>query len=339
MALTIAIAVALCAELWMLAAPAGAHSQVAQVFWTTDISPIVERRCVGCHVTGGFGPMPLGTYQDARHWAKAIREEVLARRMPPWPASRAFGDYANDNGLTSTEIDLLVAWADGLTQLGPAMPTGPARQPRAAHPDLLLDMPRQWKSGGTERVVLATNLAEDRWIGAWQFQPAAQSSIERVSLSADNGPAISRWSPPDTVVRFPDGVGVQLRRGSRLVLDLRYRKSAEPRPAGGTIGLYFTARPGREIQDRLLGCGVTTIERAIDVVAVAPVGSAAGVPVEIVAHRPDRTIVPLCVVPRYEPGYAPEYRLRQPIQLPRGTIVSLRSTDQKCGAELHYVLQ
>src|SRR5262245_39466730 len=96
-----------------------AHNRESPVTWTTDVEPILQRRCIGCHAAGGFGPMPLATYQDARRWAKAIRQEVLERRMPPWPAARGFGDFLNDRSLTPIEVELLTSWADGATPLGP----------------------------------------------------------------------------------------------------------------------------------------------------------------------------------------------------------------------------
>lgn len=57
--------------------------------------------------------MPLGTYAQARPWARAIRDEVLARRMPVWHAARGYGDFANDPSLSPFEIALIAAWADG----------------------------------------------------------------------------------------------------------------------------------------------------------------------------------------------------------------------------------
>jgi hypothetical protein len=57
--------------------------------------------------------MPLTTWSEARPWAKAIKEEVLARRMPPWNAVRGYGAFANDPSLSAFEIDLIAAWADG----------------------------------------------------------------------------------------------------------------------------------------------------------------------------------------------------------------------------------
>jgi hypothetical protein len=57
--------------------------------------------------------MPLTTYAEARPWAKAIREEVLTRRMPKWHAARGYGQFANDPSLSAFEIALFVAWVDG----------------------------------------------------------------------------------------------------------------------------------------------------------------------------------------------------------------------------------
>ena len=57
--------------------------------------------------------MSLATYEDARPWAKAIKEEVLTRRMPLWHVVRGYGDFVNDRSLSPFEIALLASWADG----------------------------------------------------------------------------------------------------------------------------------------------------------------------------------------------------------------------------------
>ena len=57
--------------------------------------------------------MSLTTYDEARPWAKAIRDEVAARRMPPWGAVAGIGDFAGDPSLSTPEIDLLIAWVEG----------------------------------------------------------------------------------------------------------------------------------------------------------------------------------------------------------------------------------
>jgi hypothetical protein len=91
-----------------------AHDPInSTVTWTGDIERLVHARCIGCHTDGGRGPMSLVSYEDARPWAKAIREEVLTRRMPKWHAARGYGHFANDRSLTPFEIALVVAWVDG----------------------------------------------------------------------------------------------------------------------------------------------------------------------------------------------------------------------------------
>jgi hypothetical protein len=103
--------------------PAGAHDPPGtKVTWNSDIARLVSARCVRCHSPDGKGPMSLVTYEDARPWARAIREEVLARRMPKWHAARGYGQFANDPSLSPFEIALFVAWADGGAVRGAAPP-------------------------------------------------------------------------------------------------------------------------------------------------------------------------------------------------------------------------
>ena len=82
--------------------------------------------------------MSLVTYEDARPWAKAMREEVLARRMPKWHAARGYGEFANDPTLSPFDIALIVAWVDGGAVRGdpskappPAVPAKPV-EPRSS---------------------------------------------------------------------------------------------------------------------------------------------------------------------------------------------------------------
>lgn len=77
-----------------------------------EIRRVVDSRCASCHRPGGPA-FSLLTYKDARPWAEAIKEEVLARRMPPWGAVKGFGDFRNDQALTPEQLEVIVSWADG----------------------------------------------------------------------------------------------------------------------------------------------------------------------------------------------------------------------------------
>src|SRR4051812_11822963 len=78
----------------LLAGISYAHEPITtKLTWTQEISRIFYKRCVSCHREGGASPMSLATYDEARPWAKAIKEEVLERRMPPWGAVRGIGEF------------------------------------------------------------------------------------------------------------------------------------------------------------------------------------------------------------------------------------------------------
>jgi hypothetical protein len=80
--------------------------------YTQEISRILNKHCASCHREGGIS-MQLTSYEDVRPWAKAIRDEVLERRMPPWDAVKGVGDFRDDQSLSQPEIDMLVGWVEG----------------------------------------------------------------------------------------------------------------------------------------------------------------------------------------------------------------------------------
>ncbi|MDZ4798223.1 MAG: cytochrome c [Bryobacteraceae bacterium] len=93
---------------------APAHDLITtKLTWSVEISRIVYRRCASCHRDGGPSPMPLVTWEEARPWAKAIRDEVLARRMPPWGAVRGYSDLQHDPSLTQDEMTRIAEWVEG----------------------------------------------------------------------------------------------------------------------------------------------------------------------------------------------------------------------------------
>jgi len=75
--------------------------------------------------------MSLLTYAEARPWAKAIKEEVLERRMPPWGAVPGFAEFRDDPSLTSEELHWIADWVEGGAPEGdPALlPGTPAPAP------------------------------------------------------------------------------------------------------------------------------------------------------------------------------------------------------------------
>ena len=80
-----------------------------------DIAPILYQNCATCHRPGEVAPFPLLTYQDARPWARAIKERVATRQMPPWHIDKTVGvqKFKNDMSLSDEQVDTIVRWVDG----------------------------------------------------------------------------------------------------------------------------------------------------------------------------------------------------------------------------------
>src|SRR5580693_5206678 len=90
------------------------------VTFAKDVAPILQERCQECHRKGSMAPMSLGTYEETRPWAKAIRQRVIARQMPPWHIDRTVGvqKFKNDMSLSDAQIDTIVSWADSGAPMG-----------------------------------------------------------------------------------------------------------------------------------------------------------------------------------------------------------------------------
>ena len=100
--------------LFLCAAAARAHDPITtKLTFTKEIVRLFHKHCANCHRDGGPAPFSLMTYESARPWATAIKEEVLARRMPPWGAVKGFGEFQGDLGLTQEELHLIADWIEG----------------------------------------------------------------------------------------------------------------------------------------------------------------------------------------------------------------------------------
>jgi hypothetical protein len=96
---------------------AAAPAYAAPPTFTKDVAPILFKSCVECHRPTGMAPMSLMTFDDARPWARAVKQKVVAREMPPWGADPT--------------VDL------GVHRGGPDHSSGPLAQRASAHSPLL----------------------------------------------------------------------------------------------------------------------------------------------------------------------------------------------------------
>src|SRR4030081_3693526 len=92
----------------------GQQSAASSVTFSRDVAPILQKACQNCHRPGAIAPMSLLTYQDARPWAKSIKQKGASREMPPWYIDRHIGisKFKDDPSLTDAEIATITKWVD-----------------------------------------------------------------------------------------------------------------------------------------------------------------------------------------------------------------------------------
>ena len=159
---------------------AGAHDVITtKITWSKEVSRLVYKRCAMCHREGGSS-FSLMTYDEARPWAKAIKEEALERRMPPWEAVKGFGEFKDDRGLTEEELEVISDWVEGGAPEG-----NPKHLPEQPKPQKWLDgaMPK-----GSAEVVVSSETKLDAGVNVLAIRPKEMkkgASIQVIAARPD----------------------------------------------------------------------------------------------------------------------------------------------------------
>ena len=157
--------------------------------YSKDVAPIVQKNCQVCHRPGEAGPFSLLTYADARRRAAKIKDALVDGKMPPWFADPHYGKFSNAMGLSASEIDTIVKWADGGTPEG-----DPRDLPKPAEwvegwgigkPDMVFELPMPFEVPARgvvdyQHVIVPTNFTEDRWIQAAEIRPTEREVVHHL---------------------------------------------------------------------------------------------------------------------------------------------------------------
>ena len=163
-----------------------------------DVAPIFQENCQTCHRPGEAAPMSLLTYEDARPWARAIKEKVVRREMPPWHADPASGEFENDRRLTDAQIQTITRWVDAGAQRGnPADLPAPKKFVDGwtiGAPDAVFTMSTEQRIGpnGLDEYLyfaLPTNFAEDKYVQAVEIRPGNRRIVHHVVAYVQRGGA------------------------------------------------------------------------------------------------------------------------------------------------------
>jgi mono/diheme cytochrome c family protein len=323
-----------------------AHDPITtKVTWSREIAPIVSDNCAGCHRPDGPAPMSLASYADARPWAKAMRAEVVAGRMPRWAPVRGFGHFANDRSLSSFETALIAAWADG------GAPEGDEVMPDAGWPAahrfderIRLEARTEDPVGERRTFRVARSARPDTSITGWRFF-ANDPAIVQAEFSTADGRPLGSWVPPEGLVTLPDGVGLPLPADAEIIVTVWYRaeRLQQDFPVGlpslpPVLGLVTSPGPVTgAVATMTATCGETPIEINGDVIAVRPVSGTAGTPIGVALAPPGAPPVPLVRIRSFDPAHLESYRLATPVPAPAGSRVLVEDDARQCRVQIQVV--
>lgn len=255
-------------------------SPAAPTFYK-DVLPVLQHKCQGCHRPGEAAPMSFLTYESTRPWAAAIKQAVLAGKMPPWGADKSHGQFANDPTLTDAEKKALTGWADAKAPAGRRQDAPAARTFvegwNIGEPDLVLSVPKPYEVPATgtidyTRYILPLNFKEDRWVSSAEVRPGNRAVVHHVI--AYLRPPGSSWlagapvgepilkvaksdgGPRGQLVGYAPGVparpGVEgramlVKAGTDVVLEMHYTTNGKPAVDQTKVGIIFAKQPPKEV--------------------------------------------------------------------------------------------
>src|SRR5262245_55867586 len=175
-----------------------------------DVLPLLQDHCQECHRKGEIAPMPLVTYRETRPWAKAIREAVLLKKMPPWFADSGQTHFSNNRSLSPKQIDTLASWVDTGATEGDARDAPPKRTfPegwRMGRPDQVIEMAEEFQIPAAgdvkyQYIPVASNFAEDKWVTAAEVQPGNRASVHHILIYVrEPGSQFVRGPKPESIL-------------------------------------------------------------------------------------------------------------------------------------------
>ena len=214
-----------------------------EVTYTKDVAPILYQHCVVCHHPNDIAPMSLMNYKEVRPWAKAIREKVVQRIMPPWHADAKFGEYRNDPRLSDFEIETIRAWVESGTKEGEAkdLPPAPAfREGWHIEPDAVFTTPEQVVAASNQDDMhyfyVPTNFTEDKWVQIAEVLPGDRRIVHHASVEVVS-PSYALNHKDDRFVLAPEDAQFFVKSGTFLLIrpDLPVVDDGCASPTGGEV--------------------------------------------------------------------------------------------------------
>lgn len=244
----------------LILASAGLRAQTTSpvsgaVTFTKDVAPILQRSCQECHRPNAIAPMSLLTYEEVRPWAKAIKEKVALRMMPPWFVDPNVGinRFKNEGGLSNQQIATIANWVDAGAPKGnqadmPAPVQFDDDNWKIGTPDLVISLPEDlavpakapdmWKN-----IVMDLGLTEDRYLHAVEVKPTKGRRVLHHTgntLIYPDGHLAAMQAKNGNI--FEEGSGFLVKAGTKVLFNLHIHPYREDTITNVALGMKFYSK-------------------------------------------------------------------------------------------------
>ncbi|WP_297691444.1 redoxin domain-containing protein [Phenylobacterium sp.] len=340
-----------------IAFPARAKAaEFASISYARDVAPILQDKCVSCHIKGGIGPFAMTSYEVVKGFSPMIRETIRTRRMPPYYADPHIGVFKNDQGLTPEQTKTLVHWIEAGSPRGSgpdpllanANRTAPEWPVALGKPDVVIDLPpfKVPASGLIEyqNPVVDNPFKTDVWLHAVAIKPGDRRVLHHVvsNTIADPshppdipGGSVGSYTPGAQPQIMADGSGAPIPAGGKLHFQMHYTTMGRETTDRTQVGFYLLKAPPRYIKRSAVisnfSLYIPAGEQAHKEVAyltfpadayvytLYPHAHYRGSHVELKAVTPDGKEKMLLSLPKYDFNWQRDYDPVQPILVKAGT--------------------
>ena len=252
-----------------------------------DIKPLLDDKCNKCHVEGGIAPFPLETYEQVKPLAMAIRDSVMSGSMPPWQPEDDCSELLGDFSLSPVQQQDLLDWVEGGVFEGSpenAVPSVADPGGKLTRVDMTLQIPVAYKPqlfpDDYRCFLVEWPEQETRFVTGFKANPDNKSIVHHAIAfvaspeavghfealdEAEEGPGytcyggpggennldgvswLGSWAPGSSNVNFPEGTGIRVEPGSRLIIQMHLNSlSSDPAPDQSSFELRLADEVERE---------------------------------------------------------------------------------------------
>jgi hypothetical protein len=313
--------------------------------------------------------------------ARVVKDKIMPP-WKPVPGYGEFRDnFGLTDEQRQTLLDWAEAGAPQGDASAPAPPTPPTSEWELGEPDKVIEMAAPFEVTRGRDIyrcfVLPTGLDDNNWLDAVQVVPGNRNVVHHVILYVDTtgtaekldgsdglpgypcvgGPGIDfstasldslgmlgGWVPGARVQRLPEGVGLGLPKGSKIVMQVHYYPGGRPGPDQTKLGLYYKQTPvARQLRYIPVlntnfkipaGNNAYEVKASLDVPfflsakawQIVPHMHLLGRQIKVELQNRDKSLTPMIYIDNWDFNWQNFYFYEKPVALPAQTSVKVTCT-------------